>query len=112
MAKPVAGEVVVIPFPQTDLTLGKRRPALVIVDLPGQDVILCQITSRARSDNLSVALGRDDFERGQLNQPSLIRPQRLFTVDPRHHLQCKLPAALCSTAIGAIKSFRQEAQFD
>ena len=83
MAKPVAGEVVVIPFPQTDLTLGKRRPALVIVDLPGQDVILCQITSRARSDNLSIALDRDDFERGQLNQPSFIRPQRLFTVEAR-----------------------------
>ena len=83
MAKAIAGEVVVIPFPQTDLTVGKRRPALVIVDLPGEDVILCQITSRARSDNLSVALDRDDFERGQLNQPSFIRPQRLFTVEAR-----------------------------
>ena len=83
MAKPVAGEVVVIPFPQTDLTVGKRRPALVLVDLPGHDLILCQITSRARSDNLSIPLANGDFELGQLNHPSFIRPQRLFTVEQR-----------------------------
>ncbi|HAF14624.1 MAG TPA: growth inhibitor PemK [Blastocatellia bacterium] len=83
MGKPVAGEVVVIPFPQTDLKVGKRRPALVIVDLPGDDLILCQITSRARSDESSVALDAADFERGQLAHPSFIRPQRLFTVEQR-----------------------------
>ena len=81
MGKPVVGEVVVIPFPQTDLKAGKRRPAVVLVDLPGDDVILCQITSRARSDESSVALDAADFERGKLNQPSFIRPQRLFTVE-------------------------------
>jgi mRNA interferase MazF len=81
VGKPVAGEVVVIPFPQTDLKAGKRRPALVLVDLPGDDVILCQITSRVRSDESSVALDAPDFERGNLNQPSFIRPQRLFTVE-------------------------------
>ena len=30
MVKPVVGEVVVIPFPRIDSTVGKRRPALVI----------------------------------------------------------------------------------
>lgn len=50
MGKPVAGEVVVLPFPQTDLQAGKRRPALVVASLPGEDVILCQITSQARND--------------------------------------------------------------
>lgn len=83
MAKPVAGEVVVIPFPQTDLTVGKRRPALVLVDLAGDDLILCQITSRNRSDSSSIPLDTGDFERGQLNQPSFIRPQRLFTAEQR-----------------------------
>jgi mRNA interferase MazF len=84
VVKPVAGEVVVIPFPHTDLTVGKRRPALVIADLPGRDLILCQITSRARSDAFSVPLDSSDFERGQLGQPGFIRPQRLFTLE--HHL--------------------------
>lgn len=83
MGKPVAGEVLVIPFPQTDLVVGKRRPALVLVDLPGDDLILCQITSRARFDGFSIPLDSGDFERGQLNQPSFIRPHRLFTVEKR-----------------------------
>ncbi|PYJ11142.1 MAG: hypothetical protein DME93_10250 [Verrucomicrobia bacterium] len=69
MVKPVAGEVVVIPFPRT---VGKRRPALVIADLPGPDLILCQITSRAHSDAFSVSLDHTHFERGQLPQPGFI----------------------------------------
>lgn len=56
MGKPVVGEVVVLPFPQTNLQSGKRRPALVVVDLPGDDLILCQITSQMRSDGFSVPL--------------------------------------------------------
>ena len=83
MGKPVAGEVVVIPLPQTDLRAGKRRPALVLVDLPGNDLILCQITSRARSDKTSVTLVDADFQSGKLNLPSFVRPQRLFTVEER-----------------------------
>jgi mRNA interferase MazF len=82
MVKPVAGEIVVIPFPRIDS--GKRRPALVIADLPGEDLILCQITSRAHSDAFAVPLTSSDLERGQLPQPGFIRPQRLFTVE--HHI--------------------------
>jgi mRNA interferase MazF len=81
MVKPVAGEIVVIPFPRNDPAAGKRRPALVIADLPGEDLILCQITSRAHSDAFAVPLTSSDFERGQLPQPGFIRTQRLFTVE-------------------------------
>lgn len=40
MGKPVIGEVVVLPFPQTHLQAGKRRPALVVADLAGDDLML------------------------------------------------------------------------
>lgn len=81
MGKPVAGEVVVLPFPQTNLQSGKRRPALVVADLMGDDLVLCQITSRARSDGYSVPLAATDFTRGRLAVDSFIRPNRLFTVE-------------------------------
>ena len=81
MGKPLAGEVVVLPFPQTNLQAGKRRPALVVADLPGDDLILCQITSQSRSDGYSVPLAVADFERGRLAVDSFIRPNRLFTVE-------------------------------
>ena len=79
MVKPVAGEIVVVPFSRVDSE--KHRPALVIADLPGADLILCQITSRAHSDAFAVPLDKSDCERGQLDQPCFIRPQRLFTVE-------------------------------
>ena len=47
MGKFVKGDVVVIPFPFSDLTGKKRRPAFVVSVLPGDDIILCQITSSA-----------------------------------------------------------------
>lgn len=81
MGKPVVGEVVVLPFPQTNLQSGKRRPALVVADLSGDDLILCQITSRARSDGYSVPLATSDFIHGRLAVDSYIRPNRLFTVE-------------------------------
>jgi mRNA interferase MazF len=81
MGKPLVGEIVVLPFPQTDLRAGKRRPALVIADLTGDDLILCQITSQSRRDGYSIPLTVMDFERGRLNLDSFIRVNRLFTVE-------------------------------
>ena len=81
MVKPVAGEIVVVLFPRNDG--GRRRPALVIADLPGADLILCQITGRAHWDAFAVPLDNSDCERGQIGQPGFIRPQRLFTVEQR-----------------------------
>ena len=46
MARFVKGDIVVVPFPFSDLTQAKRRPALVITTLKGDDIILCQITSQ------------------------------------------------------------------
>lgn len=81
MAKFVKGDIVVVPFPFSDLTNSKRRPALVITELMGDDVILCQITSRNLNDKYSIELNSDDFENGNLNQDSNLRPNRIFTAD-------------------------------
>lgn len=81
MGKPVTGEVVVLPFPQTDLQSGKRRPALVVANLPGDDLILCQITSQPHTASCTIPLHVGDFEKGRLNLDSFIRPHRLFTVE-------------------------------
>jgi len=45
MERFVKGDIVVIPFPFSNLAQTKRRPALVIAELDGDDRILCQITS-------------------------------------------------------------------
>jgi mRNA interferase MazF len=81
MARFIKGDVVVIPFPFSDLTQVKRRPALVITDLSGNDLILCQITSQTISDQYAISLTDDDFQSGSLKRKSNIRPNRLFTAD-------------------------------
>ena len=81
MAKFVKGDVVVVPFPFSDLTQAKRRPALVVSRLEGDDLILCQITSQFVRDNYAVPLTDKDFETGRLKQSSNVRPNRIFTAD-------------------------------
>ena len=81
MARFVKGDVVVVPFPFSDLTQAKRRPALVLASNQGDDLILCQITSQSVRDELALAISNNDFASGSLRQNSNIRPNRLFTAD-------------------------------
>lgn len=81
MGRFIKGDVVVVPFPFSDLSTSKRRPALVLAELTGDDLILCQITSQSVRDTYSLL--DSDFTAGSLNKPSNIRPNRLFTAD-RH----------------------------
>lgn len=80
MEKLVKGTVVIIPFPFSDLNGIKKRPALVLATLEGDDVVLCQITSQ-RSDKYSITLTPKDFSQGSLPVQSNIRPNKLFTAD-------------------------------
>ena len=81
MGKFVKGEIVVVPFPFSNLSASKRRPALILVDLPGDDLILCQITSQNVNDSMAISVDIADVVNGTLNAPSNIRPNRLFTAD-------------------------------
>ena len=81
MGKFMKGEVVVVPFPFSDLTQAKRRPALVVSTPEGDDLILCQITSQYVRDNYAVSINNNDFETGGLKQSSNVRSNRIFTAD-------------------------------
>jgi len=81
MERFVKGDVVVIPFPFSDLSASKRRPALVLADLAGNDILLCQITSRCPDEKYAVLLKTTDFVSGTLPVNSFIRPARIFTAD-------------------------------
>ena len=76
MARFIKGDVVILPFPFSDLSQAKRRPALVVANLKGDDLILCQITSQTVSDDYAVAITNIDFSNGELNRNSNVRPIR------------------------------------
>ncbi|MCI0691408.1 type II toxin-antitoxin system PemK/MazF family toxin [candidate division KSB1 bacterium] len=81
MGRFVKGDVVVAPFPFSDLSATKKRPALVVATLTGDDLLLCQITSQVASDTYAISLSQSDFANGKLKHDSNIRPNRLFTAD-------------------------------
>jgi len=81
MERFVKGDIIVIPFPFSDLSSSKKRPALVLTELRGNDLILCQITSKNTRDSYSIPLSEKGFKKGTLKQDSNIRPNKIFTAD-------------------------------
>ena len=68
-----------VPFPFSDLSQSKLRPAVVLAGVGRSDFILCQITSNEYSDPDVVPLGAGDFATGSLRRDSFARPGKLFT---------------------------------
>ena len=92
MGKFIKGEIVVLSFPFSDLSGAKRRPALVIADLEGGDIILSQITSKAKTDKYAIELNDSDFSEGKLTAQSVVRPNKIFTAssDIILYIACKI----------------------
>lgn len=71
--------IVLIPFPFTDLTGAKKRPALIISNEKinkTEDRICCLITSNPQSKGIKIK----NIEKGILPFTSYVKPQRLFTI--------------------------------
>jgi mRNA-degrading endonuclease toxin of MazEF toxin-antitoxin module len=75
------GQVVSITFPFSDLKSKKYRPALIVAVADFDNLILCQITSKAYSSTMAIELSEQDFNKGNLPVTSYIRPDKLFTAE-------------------------------
>lgn len=83
MAKFIKGDVIVLPFPFTNLSASKKRPALILSNIKGDDYIMLQITSKNIKDNYAITLLETDFYFGSLQTDSNIRPNKIFTLDEK-----------------------------
>ena len=79
MVTPTVGSVELVPFPFSDLSEAKLRPALVLADSGRDDWVLRQITSNPYADPRAVELTDADFDIGSLRVTSYARPGKLFT---------------------------------
>ena len=87
------GNIVIFPFPYTDLSNRKIRPCLVISDEMDEDIILCQITSKnTKKDLFSIELKKSETLKGTLHIDSYIRTNMIFTSDKSQIIKkiCKI----------------------
>jgi mRNA interferase MazF len=81
MVAPAVGLVVLVPFPFSDLSQAKLRPAVILADAGRDDWILCQVTSNPYGDPRAITLADSDFRHGSLRVTSYVRPSKLFTAN-------------------------------
>ena len=72
-------QVILLPFPFSDLSASKLRPALLLASAGKGDWLLCQITSNPYADPRAVTLAEADFAEGGLQRVSHARASKLFT---------------------------------
>lgn len=83
------GDIVLLPFPFTDLTTTKQRPALIIsrddFNRRGEDVVACAITSKDPQviSDFDILLHPDDLRQAGLPKPSKIKCGKIVTIDSR-----------------------------
>ena len=75
------GQVILVPFPFSDLTNAKLRPAVCLAGVERGDWVLCQITSNSYGDPRAVELASAAFAVGGLRRTSYARPGKLFTAN-------------------------------
>ncbi len=74
-------DIILIPFPYSDLTISKQRPALIVSNEQVnkmQDRICCLITTKAHQGDLVIA--KNSLVEGRLPFKSFVKPHRLFTI--------------------------------
>ncbi len=93
------GDIVLFPFPYTDLSARKLRPCLVLSEEFRDDILLCQITSKKiMADNFTVELKNAETLDGSLQVDSYIRANMLFTAEKRQIIR-----KVCKTNEGKYK---------
>lgn len=102
MVTPTAGAVVLVPFPFSDLSNSKLRPAVVLADAGKGDWVLCQVTSKSYADPYAIELKDEDFSSGSLKVTSYARPEKLFTAN----------GSLIVTQVGKLKRDAHEKAVD
>jgi mRNA interferase MazF len=78
---PERGELLLVPFPFSDVSAAKRRPVLALTTADSYgDFIALPVTSRPRTEH-GVSIQSADLISGSLPAPSWIRTDRIVTLN-------------------------------
>jgi mRNA interferase MazF len=80
------GDIVIVPFPFSDLTRIRQRPVLVLSKslYPNkcEDVLTCGITSNLKDSDYSISIDNSNLGEGSIPVKSRIKVDKLFTLEP------------------------------
>lgn len=77
-------DIVLIPFPYSDLTGSKKRPALIISNEKinkTEDRVCCLVTTNFHKDDIEIQ--KNSFEKGKLPFKSFVKPHRIFSINEK-----------------------------
>lgn len=78
-------DIVLIPFPYSDLSAAKKRPVLIISNSNfhknNDDVICCAITSSKKQLHRGILIDNLDMEEGNLEVKSVVKQGKIFAID-------------------------------
>lgn len=104
------GDIVLVPFPFTDLSSSQRRPALIVspdsFNERMQDIVLAAITPQL-TDDTALTIDQDDCIDGKLPKKSVVRPAKLFTIHSTLVLKkiCAVRREKLDAVLGEIREF-------
>lgn len=79
MTKYEPGEIVVIPFPFSDLTGAKKRPAMVLADINEKQEIICMMLTSIQTGS-KYEYNISCWEDAGLLKPTCAKIHRVFTI--------------------------------
>jgi len=77
----VAGDLLVVSFPFSNLIGVKRRPVLVLKCPKGDDLIVLQITGSSYEKSVEVLIKEKDFLKGSLKRDSFVRIDKIASIE-------------------------------
>lgn len=78
------GDVVVVPFPYSDRSAEKRRPALVVSNakVGAKGFLWLVMITSAQNSEMTNDVPIEDLAQAGLTAPSIVRPIKIATVEP------------------------------
>jgi mRNA-degrading endonuclease toxin of MazEF toxin-antitoxin module len=104
------GDIVLVPFPFTDLSSSKRRPSLVIspeaFNDRMEDVVVAAITSQLTSEH-AVTIDQSDCVNGMLPSVSVVKLAKVFTIHSTLVIKklCALREEKLAAILGEVRQF-------
>lgn len=101
------GDIILLPYPFTDLSNTKQRPAVIISknSVNSDNYIVAKVTSVIRNDRFSFPIHPDEIDR-ELRYKSEVKTNELFTI--HHSIVLKRFASLNRDALSRLTDLIKE----